>query len=129
MADVNGDSVVPYSLSGQSTDNSSITASAVIGISSAKASLLNRADCRIVSNSDNANKIQDEPDENIACSVQSVFQYIDRYTCFRNLSRLKHRYWAEQTVESWAITEQVQIDSRMSPTTAENIIYSRQSKA
>ena len=41
-------------------------------------------------------------------------------------SRRKHRYWAERTVESWAIRTSAN-RFRMSPTTTKNIACSRQS--
>ena len=106
-----------------------ITASAVIGISSRRKHRYwaeRTVESWAIRTSANRFRMSPTTTKNIACSGQSVFHALIDIHHFCNLSRRKHRYWAERTVESWAIRTSTN-RFRMSPTTTKNIVCSGQS--
>ena len=78
-----------------------ITASAVIGISSRRKHRYwteRTVESWAIRTSANRFRMSPTTTKNIACSVQSVFHALIDIHHFCNLSRRKHRYWAERTV-------------------------------
>ena len=94
-----------------------ITASAVIGISSRRKHRYwaeRTVESCAIRTSANRFRMSPTTTKNIACSVQSVFHASIDIHHFCNLSRRKHRCWAERNCRIVSNFEQVQIGSEWS---------------
>ena len=108
-----------------------ITASAVIGISSRRKHRYwaeRTVESWAIRTSANRFRMSPTTTKNIACSVQSVFHALIDIHHFCNLSRRKHRFWAERNCRIVSNFEQVQIGSGWSrPQGKYHLLYTEQS--